>query len=567
MDEEAKICDITHPIYDEMIPYWEKFRLTFRGGAEFIDKFLVQYSKREDVADFKERKTLTYCPAHAKAAVTEIKNAIYQRMCDIKRLGGPDTYKKAVAGEGSGVDLAGNTMTSFIGRLVLPDLLSVGKVGVFIDKPYFDKGLTISQTKNIKPYLYIYHAEDIRSWAYDDQNQLQIVLLMNHGYIYDENGLPVDEEESYRLLIKTINGILVKFYDKDGTYRNEYVLNLREIPFVIFEITNSLLTDVADYQVALLNLASSDMSYATKSNYPFYTEQYNPLTDMTHLRQATPKTTVLESGTQVTGYAGNADEAAEANQHEVRIGVSQGRRYPVGTDRPQFIHPSSEPLRASMEKQDGLKEEIRQLVNLSVTTIEPKRASAESKVEDRRTLEAGLSYIGLELEYGERQIGNIWCMYEGHKNTIDVKYPEQYSLLTEAERRIEAKQLKEIQTSVPSDTYRRHIAKEIVEITVGHKVNNEELTTIKKEIDDAVVVISDADTIINDHEAGLVSDETASIARGYPKTEVSQARIDHTDRLARIAEAQSKFKVSGVQDLSDNPKDSKNQKVIDSGKV
>jgi len=37
--------------------------------------------------------------------------------------------------------------------------------------------------------------------------------------------------------------------------------------------------------------------------------------------------------------------------------------------------------------------------------------------------------------------------------------------------------------------------------------------------------------------------------------------------FARIAEAQSKYKVSGVQDLSDNKQDDKNQKKLDKGKA
>ena len=83
-------------------------------------------------------------------------------------------------------------------------------------------------------------------------------------------------------------------------------------------------------------------------------------------------------------------------------------------------------------------QEIRQLINLADTKIDPTRASAESKKMDMGGLEAGLSYIGLELEYGERQIQEIWSMYENSKNIATINYPERYDLRSDADRREEA---------------------------------------------------------------------------------------------------------------------------------
>jgi hypothetical protein len=66
------------------------------------------------------------------------------------------------------------------------------------------------------------------------------------------------------------------------------------------------------------------------------------------------------------------------------------------------------------------------------------------------------------------------------------------------------------------------------------------METILKEIDDAIVVDGEYKMILEDHKEGLVSTETASLARGYPKGEAEKAAKDHEERLERIAISQAK---------------------------
>ena len=86
----------------------------------------------------------------------------------------------------------------------------------------------------------------------------------------------------------------------------------------------------------------------------------------------------------------------DAGIEDVKTGISQGRRYPKGMDAPSFIHPSAEPLNASMAKQNQLKQDIRKLVNLSLRNLERPAGSQSADESDEKGLEAGLSYIGLE---------------------------------------------------------------------------------------------------------------------------------------------------------------------------
>ena len=76
-----------------------------------------------------------------------------------------------------------------------------------------------------------------------------------------------------------------------------------------------------------------------------------------------------------------------------------------------------------MEKSQEIKDDIRALINLSLSNVKPRAASAESKVADERGLESGLSAIGLELEAGENAILDIWSLYEEVPNKGKVTYP------------------------------------------------------------------------------------------------------------------------------------------------
>ena len=557
-----KILSIRHPRYNEMELEWKKFRLTYEGGRPFIDEYLQSFSRREDSIEFRARRDASYCPAHAKTAVNEIKDAISERLVDVTRIGGSSTYQRAIDGINGGVDRYGSTMNGFISCNALPELLSMGKVGVYIDRPVLDENASLAETSNAAPYLYTYDAEDILAWNYDDSCDLESLLLRETVYSKDKDtGLPDGTKTRYRLLQKNDGTIKVTFYNESGVEQiaDEIILNMGMIPFAVFEIAQSLMTDIADYQIALLNLGSSDLSYAIKANFPFYTEQFDPRDLINNMLQAGD----VEDTNGDTVSAGTSKEANTAKNNEVKVGVAQGRRYPKGVDRPDFIHPSSEPLTASMTKQKDLQAEIRELVRLSVKSLAS--SSAEGKQEDNRSVESGLACIGSELEKGERQIANVWAEYEKDQPAI-IKYPRNYTLRSDAERRAEVDALIDLMPKLPSDTLKKAIALQAAEILVGHRATREDMDNIQDEIFSSEVIITDPEVIRADQEAGLVSTQLASTLRGYPEGEVAQAKIDHEDRLARIAIAQSEASIAnlnasrGVDDMSTDNNEASDEK-------
>ena len=561
---DSLISDIRHPYWRTKVNDWRKWRLVFEGSEEFVNTYLEKFSRREDQEDFNRRKKITPTPNFAKSSVIEIGNSIHQRLVDVTRRGGSQSYQSAIDGLGFGVDLHGSSMNSFLGLNLIPELLPMSRVGLFVDMPQLS-GVTLQSQIGENPYVYQYRAEQILSWKFMPGRPDEFKAILLQDFVEETHhqfGLPEKSVERFRLMFIDENDgrVHIRFYERfqqgqntlerqitpDGqTTDEDIILDINIIPFILVELSDSLLANIANHQIALLNLESSDIGYALLSNFPFYTEQRNQM-DNNHLKPA------------AGGDDGTTAQANTSKDRDIEVGSLHGRRYPQQTDRPGFIHPSSEPLKASMEKQQQLKNDIRDLVNLNLSNIKPKLQSAESKEIDERGLEAGLSAIGLVLEAAERKMAKYWAMWEGTNTTTvaTVKYPENWSLKTDDSRRDEAKQLQELRNAIPSTTFSKHVSKELARTVLGSKLSVEDLDEIIKEIDEASAVSADPDIIFSAVEKGLLDNETAAQLLGYPKEVVAKAAKDHAERIARIAAAQSAESgagARGTEDLDDSP--------------
>ena len=205
---------------------------------------------------------------------------------------------------------------------------------------------------------------------------------------------------------------------------------------------------------------------------------------------------------------------------DIKVGATQGRTYDKGMNPPSFINPSAEPLKASMDLQAKLEDDIRKLIHLAVADT-ANRATAESKSMDNQGLEAGLSYIGLVLEAAERQIAEFWAAYEerdpAKRDVATVKYPDRYSLKTDSDRITEAENLVKLMYAVPGQKVKRELAKNIVLALLGGKVSVGDIQAIFEEIDKAPYATSDPTTIIAAVEAGLCGEKTAAMALGLQR--------------------------------------------------
>lgn len=542
---------IRHPDFLFDATEWAEWRETFRGGKNYRERFLKKWSTREDAADFTLRKFCTPIPTFAKAAILDIRNSIFQRLEDVLRSEGSQSYEKAVNGEQAGVDREGASMNTFIGVELLTELLVMGRAGVYVDAPSA-MPTTIAQQDarpDLAPYLYCYRIEDILSWTLDfaeNPGTYKAVLLRDHvvSFNTDFGGieLPDGRESRLRLVWKdeTRGGkvnvqfftdkdkenreiIFVEGADADGIIR----LDIDVVPFIMPDLGDSLMSDIATYQHALLNLVSGDVNWQLQSSSPFLTIQRDLRSAGSHLKQP---------------GQGNTPEAGgqRAKDKEEQIG-GKGRFYDMDAERPGYISPPTDPLMASMKLQEKLEDDIRKLVNLAVANKAGSRTeSAEAKKLSSQGLEAGLSFIGLVLEHTESLIASYWAMYEGDEKAAVVSYPERYILKQDIERIEEAKQMATLMDRLPSKKARKALAKKIVITMLGGAEDADSMKSMMIEIDRAGYTTSDMQQIIQAHAAGLVSDKTASDAVGFNgEKEVEQARKDKAERATITLMAQT----------------------------
>jgi len=550
----ASISSLLHPEYVANVSDWKRFHDVLESGRRYVETYLTKYSERENNDQFLERVASAYVPAHAKAAVLDVTNSIAQRMCDVKRTIPDDDYKLAIQGLNGGIDREGSTIEAFLRTKVLPDLAGVGKIAVYVDKAKIPESADALEVAAIRPYCYVYQAEDIHTWRHVN-GELMVVVLRDCIETMDAaTGAVIGNKDQYRVL-KLVTGldgeksvsvqILEKGAEMDTSGGTPDVvissesLKLSRIPLVIGELPEALLEDVEAAQAALLNLASSDYTYALKSNFPLYTEQIDRLgQDVPGLESLGPNGEQPdETGGILTTNVANA-RTATVKPKVIPIGATNGRGYASGLDRPGFINPSSEPLRASIELRQTIKEEIRQIMNLSLKSLYAQRASADSKKFDESGMEAGLGVIGYELQRMEIAIAEIWMMYQEVEGQVIIKYPEDYSLKTDDSRRLEAKELAELTMTVPSVSFQKELVKEVVSVLRRGKSTPDQLKKMFDEIDAQPVIVTDPKVLIADMEAGLVGPELASKVRLYPEGEAKRGQDAVVERLARIMAAQ-----------------------------
>lgn len=531
------ILSVRHPTYRRDMFQWQLWRDTFEGGDYYLQKYLEKFSERETDAEFAVRKALTPIPTFAKAAILDIRNSIYQRLVEVTRVGGSPIFQAAVSGEQGGVDGRGSSMDSFIGKDILTELLVMGRVGCYIDSAA-EQAETLAD-KTYPPYLTYYRVEDILSYTTMPRGQggeFKAVLLRDYNVSVDTNvsgvDLPSDTVTQYRLVWKDDDGMVYfKLFDEIGDLiltpdsfdDGRVATGLTRVPFVLFDIGDSLLKDVSSYQRALINLTSSDVYYAIKSNSPFLTIQRDAYGSGDHLKR--PET--------AEGGQGHAEEA----------GGGKGRYYGLNEERPDFIAPPTDPLEASMKLQDRLQDSIRELINLAVTNKSGSRTeSAEAKKIGSQGLENGLAFIGMVLEQGEKLISAVWAEYENTQNPrpATIHYPDRYILKDDMERLEEADKLVGLVQRLPGKELKKTVTKQIVVTLLGGRMPKQEVDRILREVDNGNYLIGQPQEVLQAHKEGLVSTVTASDQLGYNgEEEVEQAKKDRAERIAATLAAQT----------------------------
>jgi hypothetical protein len=518
-----------HPQWIAQHSNWEKYRLTYESGDPFIKTYLKRY-KRETDEDFNWRLFLAYNPNHAGAIVDNVRNALAVKMPDVAREGS-ETYLDIIR---YNVDRKGSSMSAFVATQLLPDLLSLGGVGVWIDAPAKAANETAADDAEKTPFLFVVHRENMLSWTKcPESGHLLTILIKEWMPSIDKYGLTSGLTVRYRYaqLLPNNGGVRVVLLDKIGTVVSDVTLVLPCIPYVFFEIAQPLMTDIANMQVALLNLNSEDTSFLCAANFPIWTQQYDPKMDM------------REKYTQLA-HDGSVESAKDLKLlmalNEQVHSHQRGIKYAVGTERPSWISPSSANVEISIKKQERMIQDMRLITQTALTSLSVSalQQSGASKEADRIGEEAALAYIASVLESGENSIAEIMASLMGDDPTqTGITYPRTFNVHTDSEVRAEAKELSTLRSQVQSATYYKTMSKAIARTLLNGKATPEELTSIEKEIDELKYWDTDierAKTLVQYVLNKLVTAQTASKLAGFGPEEAVAALQQQNEDVNRM---------------------------------
>lgn len=542
--KKGQISGTQHPEHKRHAKDWTLWRQAYEGGPEFVEAVLKRYSRRENFLDFKERLELAFNPAHVTKALNRYRNAILSAMGEVKREGDP-TYTDWCK---TNVDLKKSSMTAFMGLQFLPLLMAQGKRFIVMDAP--PKGETESRADDpALPWVWCVDATAVKSWSYDADGCLKAIAILEDVDEEDPlSGLVTSccSRTRYYRLLETAEdtftptekgmtpvqgpGVLLRFLDKEDKDLQQPVVlqDFTRLPVVESRLIQALCKDVAGHAKALVNLNSTDVNFLFRGNFPLFTKQRD--TSKGGIKPVN-KHNAVQPGRETETMDRTVD--GEDNRPSSEVGSNKGMYYDMKAERPDWVGPSTENLKASMEKQKEVRDEIDQLLDLSMASQSKGKLqqSGESKKADRVDLDAGLGYIGQVMETAEREVAEVFHFFQGSAVDWSVKYPATYSIKTEEERIADANALFAVADKVYEPIAQAELHKRGAEILLGTLVDSATLDKIMAAIDKRVsdgtwfdTNLDRATAIQADVLNGIGSKAGAARRRWIPEDEATEAQ-------------------------------------------
>lgn len=517
MTDMTTFTQLTNAAYGSDDIY--KWRLCFEGGNAFKIRYVLKYSGRENDEDFARRRTLTPIPAMASTTINEVAYHIVSKLDSVLRQSDDDQFRDAMDGKDGGIDGQGMSFNTLLSDKIIPELLGMGRYGILVDR---------DEDAKAPPNIQFLSREQIQSWQYDHTGKLIDVTISQFKPNFNDVGLHL-KVESHSERFKLVDG-KVHHWDDKSLEDDFEVLNLTSIPVFIDSVPVPAMRNCADHQIALINLVSSAVNGAYSNNFALYVEQG-------------------------AGGSGDLKREGKTEQPSQVGGALHGRNYPMNAERPAFIAPPSEPVKITLDMIAKLEDQIRDMCHMAIRAV---ASNGDSSKTANRPLEAALVALTYKLARLEEFIASAWQQYTGRPFEYTVVYPKDFSEVDVDTRAKTAAVWTDQIPKMPSITGRRELAKLAAKTLLLGNVDACTMNAILNEIDEATVIGIDPETLKNDIEAGLVTTKTASKARGYADGESDAAKLEHAERLARIAEAQGNTS-TGSKDTStpDQRKDEK----------
>lgn len=204
-DEQKRLRTLIerrHPEYVENVDHWEFMEDTYEGGREWFKENIFRYIKEGDT-EFADRLTRAYRFNHSREVVDLLNKYLFKQVIQRNDTDAPESVKafwKKSTRNGLGIkDFA---------RQVSKKSSIYGRIGIVVDntassatKPVISKA--DEKKVGLRTYAYIVGPEQLLDYAFDDEGELEWVLISEHTRDdSDPMASSGDEIERFRLWTK-----------------------------------------------------------------------------------------------------------------------------------------------------------------------------------------------------------------------------------------------------------------------------------------------------------------------------------------------------------------------------
>lgn len=168
-----------HPEYAENVSHWEFMEDTYEGGREWFKENIFRYLKEGDT-EFADRLTRAYRFNHSREVVDLLNKYLFKQVIQRNEDDAPDSVKqfwKKSTRNGLGI--------KDFSRQVSKKSSIYGRIGIVIDNTAGTAtGPVVSKADEkkvgVRTYAYIVGPEQLLDYAFDNEGELEWVLISEH---------------------------------------------------------------------------------------------------------------------------------------------------------------------------------------------------------------------------------------------------------------------------------------------------------------------------------------------------------------------------------------------------
>lgn len=451
----VKIIGRTLPGYTDKLEKWEFVKASYLGGKPYIAANLFKYYI-EGNDEFSDRKERAHRENHCKRVVDLFNSYLFQEepVRDTKDIRLQEFHKNA--------DGKGKSIGRFM-RLASLWASILGRVYIVMDKPSISEdeatGTALDDLK-AKPYCYIVYPQDVRDVAFNEDDSIKWIIIVEHKRD-DDDPFEGDGEikEQYRLW--TADDWIL--FDDKGNLIAQQAHKLGKVPVVTI---NNEDDDQYDGQSLI-----GDIAYLDRAIFNNWSRLDAIVCDQTFSQLIFP----------IEGLPADIVDNAELREKFLAIATNRVLLYSAQAQvAPAYISPDASQAAFILGMIESQTKQLYSSLGLKAETgSEVKQESGVAKAWDFDKLDKMLANKADNLEQAEREINELFNLCTGSTAECVVDYPDTFNVRSLAD---EIAIAQELTLLAISETFTKEIQKLIV-MKALPKSDDKTLDEIKAEID------------------------------------------------------------------------------------